>query len=140
MVISYLFFWCLPQNFLGFFIYLYSVFRGHCKRIKTSEGFVYFETDKKSKVYGVSLGYFVFLSEYYKDNLLSYHHEFGHQIQSLIYGIFYLFLIGLPSGLSNVFKTAKTSLIYYNYPWERQADKLGGIQHQNLNYTRELLN
>ena len=132
------FFWCFLQNMLGFFVFIYSKLRGHCKRIKTEDGIIYFEVDNQNKVYGVSLGYWVFLNETYKSDKITHHHEWGHQIQSLILGPLYLFLIGLPSGLSNVFRTAKDDLTYYNYPWERWADKLGSVLHSKFYYEREI--
>lgn len=131
--------WCILQNIVGFGVFIYSLFRGHCKRIKTDEGFIYFETDNKSPCYGVSLGYWVFLNETHRYDTLSHHHEFGHQIQSLIYGPLYLIVIGIPSGLSNVWNTYKgDTCIYFNYPWERNADFFGGVLHKDLKYTREL--
>ena len=123
---------------VGLGVFIYSKFRRHCKRVKTEEGIVYYEVDNNNPCYGVSLGYFIFLQEHYKSDTITHRHEYGHQIQSLIFGPLYLIIIGLPSGLSNLWNTAKDDYTYYNYPWERWADKFGGVKHDNLRYDRRL--
>lgn len=63
-------------------------------------------------------------------------HEEGHQKQSLYLGWLYLFVVGLPSILRNIYdmiahrhwKTAYRIYWYYNgYP-EKWADTLGGVK------------
>ena len=57
-------------------------------------------------------------------------HEIGHQKQSKILGWLYLLLVGLPSIIGNLLfriKYVKTHFDYYNLPWEKWADKLGGV-------------
>lgn len=130
--------WCILQNIVGLGVWIYSKFRGYCRRIKTDEGFVYFEVDNNNPCYGVSLGYFVFLQQHYNGDKITQHHEYGHELQSMLLGPLYLILIGLPSGLSNLLNTAKTDAIYYNYPWESWADRWGRVLHKNLKYDREL--
>lgn len=134
----FFFFFCILQNLVGLGVFIYSKIRRHCKRIKTDDGIVYFEVDNNNPCYGVSLGYWIFLREYYKGDNITFHHEYGHQLQSLLLGPLYLILIGIPSGASNLWNTAKTDEIYYDYPWEKWADRWGGILHKNLKYDREL--
>ena len=81
---------------------------------------------------GVSLGKFIFVpkgsSEKASEFLL--HHEYGHTIQSLILGPFYLPLIGAPSFAWNRLpyfarKRKKTGKSYYSAVFERTANELG---------------
>ena len=73
-------------------------------------------------------------------------HEYGHTIQSRILGPFYLIIIGLPSLIGNIYDqiahknwSLKDSCIwYYNQPWEKWADKLGGVDRQS--YINKLVN
>ena len=51
----------------------------------------------RDKIGGVSLGMFIFVGEYGDKNKVAVH-EFGHTIQSLILGPFYLPVIGVISG------------------------------------------
>ena len=69
-------------------------------------------------------------------------HEQGHQKQSRYLGWFYLIIIGLPSLLGNIYDrvahkdwSSKDSIKwYYNQPWEKWADHLGGVKRwQNSN-------
>lgn len=80
----------------------------------------------------VSLGMFIFLSsrpeEKSRRKVLT--HEYGHTIQSLILGPFYLFVIGLPSvvwaGLPPLARLrARRNISYYRLYTERWANCLG---------------
>ncbi len=76
---------------------------------------------------GVSLGnYIIFDNTIYVDNF-SVKHEKGHQKQSLYLGWFYLLIIGLPSLIGNILRRF-FEFDYYKQPWERWANKLGGIK------------
>lgn len=130
--------WIILQTLVGLDCFVYSKIRGYCKRIKTDEGIVYYEVDNSNPCYGVSLGLFVFLQQKYFGDKLAYRHEWGHQIQSLILGPLYLLVIGLPSAITNLFKTYDTNIKYFNYPWEHWADFCGGIRHKDLRYSREI--
>lgn len=133
--------WTLPQILLGFFIWLFSyIAKPHyMKRHKDKDGLIWYGTKKPNKVYGVSLGLFIFLyDDLYGDDFITHHHEFGHQIQSLILGWLYLLVIGIPSSFANVKWLSKifykrethTYKEYYHGIWcERWADKLGGVIH-----------
>lgn len=89
ILIPIFFIWELPQNIIGFFVFL--IFKMQ-KRISKGEFFKYrlfFQNNK----YGVSLGFFIF---YYNASGIK-SHEYGHTIQSRILGPLYLILVGLPS-------------------------------------------
>ncbi len=85
----------------------------------------------------MSLGRYVILgSKYTSDDV---NHEIGHTFQSRYLGPLYLIIIGLPSILGNIydrcFHTEKrgwswnrSAKWYYNLPWEKWADKLGGVK------------
>ena len=99
----------------------------------SKDGIVYFKTNLFG---GVSLGYFIFLDT---ENEIDIHHEWGHQLQSLLLGPLYLLVIGLPSAICCGFNLHKgNNYKYYNYPWEAWADKWGKIRHENLSYNRAL--
>ena len=110
-----LFLWQLPQNLLGLLVILFT-------RAKKSTWC--YLTDKRL---GVSLGKYIILYKgcLWEDIL----HERGHQKQSLYLGWLYLPIIGLPSVLGNlVWRIFKLPYLdYYKQPWEKRADKLGGV-------------
>ena len=70
-------------------------------------------------------------SKWHKDYLL---HEYGHTIQSKKLGLFYLFIIGLPSitwaGCLQAYRN-KYNVSYYSFYTERWADKLGGVERED---------
>ena len=122
--------WELPQNLLGM---IYSRFA------KSTNRFTY--KNKKFVVYfchcfgsAVSFGKYIIFDTKYKGSSknklwLMFKHEFGHSMQSLYLGWFYLLLVGVPSILrkiySKIFK--KSNKWYYSgYP-EKWADRLGGV-------------
>ena len=133
---SILWIWQLPQNILGI------CFFGILKISKAiNESYPY----KDTKVYyynnsflsGVSLGNYIFIRG--KLTNFSKHytvlHEYGHHIQSMRWGIFYLFIIGIPSVINNLwdrFFHKKWSysdryIWYYSRYPEKQADILGNV-------------
>lgn len=88
---------------------------------------------------GVSLGCYVLLGDYSMDCIEIKDHEWGHTRQSLLLGPLYLLLIGIPSGLGNLYDRwfhtpergwshEESYLWYYSQPWEKWADKLGGVK------------
>ena len=79
---------------------------------------------------GISFGKFIFLCEYMNaDHYI--HHEYGHCLQSLLLGPFYLLVIGLPSicwaGFGKSYR-AKTGKSYYDFYTEAWANKWGGVK------------
>ena len=123
------FIWELPQNILGLFVRLWV----RKKVLKTE--YIHSRWFFNTPAFGVSLGSFVFYSDaenpFVKINPDNKKHEFGHTIQSMIFGPLYILVIGLPS-ISRVLY----SLLYYRkhkriwthyydgYP-ENWADRLG---------------
>ena len=75
-----------------------------------------------------SLGEFIYMSQEPVECDAS-NHEWGHSRQSRILGPLYLILIALPSvtynGLCRIFPSLNK--YYYSMPWEKWADKLGGV-------------
>ena len=119
--------WGFPQSLLGFFLYL--IYR---KSPHTSyKGSIVTYWPKKG---GISLGLFTFIENYSGRKDYLQRHEYGHTLQSLILGPFYLLIIGLPSyiwaNLPYFIKMRKEKNIPYNsFFTEKNADLLGG----NLN-------
>jgi hypothetical protein len=128
----FLFLWQLPQNIIGSLCSIKAE-RYHPYYMKDGNLVtVYFKPWFRS---GVSLGDTIIIDSMYyaaADWALykCIYHEYGHQKQSRILGPLYLILIGLPSLLGNiVFRLFKiNSRYYYKLPWERWADKLGGVE------------
>jgi hypothetical protein len=62
---------------------------------------------------------------------LTVRHEYGHQVQSKIFGPIYLLVIGLPSiiwaGMYGVI-IKPTHNGYYKFFTEKWADRLGGVK------------
>lgn len=114
--------WQLPQTLIGALVVLIT-------GAKWNKQYQIFET--KYKI-GVSFGIYIILYEYcgYKEIL----HEKGHSKQSLYLGPLYLLIIGIPSVIGNVVDrichkvNEKHSCWYYSQPWEKWADKLGGVK------------
>ncbi len=89
---------------------------------------------------GISLGRFIILNEKYSGNELSIKHEYGHSIQSLYLGWFYLIIIGLPSIIRVIIwgLLKLKSLDYYKgYP-ENWANRLGFSKDEYLENLRKL--
>lgn len=111
--------WGILQTLAGFFLFLLQRGRTH---------FVYRSSVVTIWKYrsSVSLGAFVFASD--NDKILIAH-EYGHCIQSLILGPFYLLAVGLPSVIwagAAVFKRLRRErgVSYYGFYTERWADIL----------------
>lgn len=126
-----LFIWQLPQNLLGLILLMF--YRQETK-FDYKDDVNYYETIEMPS--GISLGQYVIVRHRYRINDLN--HEYGHCRQSQYLGPLYLILIGLPSILGNLFDRivltnilhwpyTKTYKWYYNQPWEKWADKLGGV-------------
>jgi hypothetical protein len=121
--------WELPQNIVGIIVWL--IIRHKITRVEIIHKRLFFQTHN----FGISLGSFVFWSNS-NDAIVSIapknkEHEYGHTIQSLIFGPLYLILVGIPSISRVVYSSIYYRLNkikwanYYNgYP-ENWADKLG---------------
>ncbi len=120
--------WQLPQNLLGLVVLLFNkVSSGHVK-VKYIDDIKYYSAKYVNNC-GVSLGNYIFFDSDRPITKEAIHHERGHQKQSLKYGWLYLFIIGLPSAMGNIYSRLahKDSKWYYSQWWERTADKLGGV-------------
>jgi len=128
--------WQLPQHLLGLLLIKTT---GAGK--KETSGITWYLFDKNLNwltrfFSGVSLGRYILLP--YK-NETTVKHEYGHSVQSLYLGWFYLLLAGIPSAVFNnlwdrVFHKSWTredrnKWYYGRYP-EKWADKLGGVKRQ----------
>ena len=124
--------WQLPQNLLGLLLLFYY---SHEKEYyKLNRRRFYFTDEMKS---GISLGNYIIMNR--EDNEDGMKHEYGHSIQSRILGPLYLVIIGIPSGLYNLIDQLivekavgleRSIILYYNMPWEKWADKLGGVNRK----------
>ena len=128
--------WGLPQTLLGFLLFILNIKEKH---FYYNGSIVTIWKNKSS----MSLGLFVFITKepyFYKkvkkrytkeelsDRLLV--HEYGHTIQSLMFGPLYLIVMGIPSTLwgflPNLAKKRKTKQIsYFSFFTEKWANILG---------------
>jgi len=85
---------------------------------------------------GISLGNYIIMNR--EDREDGMRHEYGHSVDSRRQGPFYLLITGLPSLLGNIYdrifhkkwKYSDSSEWYYNQPWEKSADKNGGVDRK----------
>ena len=114
-----LFIWQLPQNIVALAM---MPFLGKLKLIKVDNYCFAFSGKKMSG--GISLGSFVFLSNYMGmvDRYVA--HEYGHVVDSHIWGPLYLFVIGIPSILNAAFNFTDC---YYDFYTEKCANKHAGL-------------
>lgn len=124
--------WELPQNILGALLFLF-VCAFHKPGIEVHDRRLLI----RCKL-GISLGSFVFwvnepANAVFKLSEVNKFHEFGHSIQSRIFGPLYLPVIGIPSALRAAYAvifyliTGESWSNYYcGFP-ENWADRLGGV-------------
>ena len=86
---------------------------------------------------GISLGKFIFVPRRAGGNAEKFllEHEYGHTIQSLILGPFYLSVVGAPSMLWNRLpyfksKRRRTGKSYYSAPFEKTANALAALSNK----------
>ena len=129
LLLPIIFLWELPQNILGIIVYLFN--RHKISKAEILHHRLFFKTQG----FGVSLGSFIFWSEPVVETVPKIPrikaHEYGHAIQSLIFGPLYLILVGFPSFSRFIyssfyyrFKKTGWKNYYKGYP-ENWADKLG---------------
>ena len=118
-----LLFWELPQVVLGYLLYLFI--RKKITAVKKFNDFTaYFVKEFPG---GISLSVFVFINDKDFRDMRIISHEYGHSLQSVYFGWFYLIIIGAPSLVrALVWKIFKFKNIRYyaGYP-EKWADRLG---------------
>lgn len=119
--------WGLPQNLVGLFFYLYYRRKG-CAHFRYQGAFGVVWTQRSGSM---SMGSFLFMHPSWTpaDRALLAH-EYGHTIQSLFFGPFYLLMVGLPSllwaGLPRFQRFRReTRRGYYTVFPEKQASSLG---------------
>lgn len=110
----------LPQNIIGFLIT--KILHTTVLYVSNGEGFIKVYSVKQDMF--VSLGDYIIVNENYK--LTDVLHEYGHHLQSVKLGWLYLFVIGIPSFIGCGIYLIKR-FDYFNLPWEKWADELGGV-------------
>ena len=123
-----LFIWQLPQNLLGLILLL--AYRHERVYHRLNGRTFYFTSEMRS---GISLGDYIIMNREDKEDGMR--HEYGHTIQSRYLGPLYLLVIGVPSLCGNIYDSLanrnwpyeKSCRWYYNQPWEKWADRLGGV-------------
>ena len=115
----------LPQNLLGFALYLY--YQGYEKMYHVGRNDVVVTRSSKMRG-GISLGQYVIVSR--RAGAETVCHELGHCKQSQILGWLYLIVIGLPSiiwaalyGIPEI----RERWSYYDFYTERWANELGEV-------------
>lgn len=114
-LLSYI--WQLPQHGLG--LLLRAIYRGTDTEY---EGAIVRRSLQMQG--GISLGRYIIVNRYASRKTIM--HEYGHCLQSRKLGWFYLLVVGIPSLLHAAFCRCKRHS-YYDFPTERWADKLGGV-------------
>lgn len=121
----------LPQNLLGFALYLY--YQGYEEMRQVGYNDVVVVKSPKMRG-GISLGQYVIVSR--DANLETIYHELGHCKQSQILGWLYLIVIGLPSiiwaalyGIQEI----RERWSYYDFYTEHWANELGEETRRNNN-------
>lgn len=150
--------WELPQNILGLLTLIVSVLMNSKPKVYTKDGIKYFSPNWMWN--GVSLGRFILIPKSVSEgntfprieDTWTVGHEHGHQIQSRYLGPLYLFVIGIPSAIHNIWNsklknkvnksTGKTWTFieryeeYYSYWCEKWADKLGKVYDGRRSYIK----
>ena len=114
--------WGFPQNLAGLFVFLFQKYEYREGNYNTALVTRWNRTDS------LSLGMFIFIGK--GRDMRIVRHEYGHSIQSMILGPFYLIAVGIPSvlwchlpALAKQWKSGKVSY-FSRYP-ENWADSLG---------------
>ena len=126
--------WGIIQNLLGSTLLLTMWMRKQMIRMESYHSACVCHWRRRDSV---ALGMFIFFGHGNRpeaERMLS--HEYGHTLQSMMLGPFYLPMIGLPSYLwanhgriNQIWKSGKCS--YFDFYTERWADRLGGVSRKN---------
>lgn len=124
--------WQLPQHLLALLMLMFLKVEGK----KEHKSATVYLVDSK-RIFGISLGNYIILHKDFGDMERTIKHEFGHTLQSYMFGPLYLLIIGLPSVIQNIlssifYKLGKPEMhrnYYKRYP-ENWADKLGGVDRE----------
>ena len=122
---KFLILWELPQILLA--LILYAIMKKRIiQAIDYKDSKVFFVKDFPG---GISLSFMIFLDDIDLNNQRAIKHEYGHAVQSLYLGWFYLFIVGVPSiirvSIWNHYKLESKK--YYEGFTENWADLLGGV-------------
>lgn len=123
----------LPQHIIGYGCFLFFDVRKRIRlaRCVDTDALVYCYYVKGIDA-GFSLGKYTFLpeSDAMNHTTRNERHEYGHSRQSMRLGWLYLIVIAIPSVCGNIYDRIfkKSSEWYYNLPWEKWADRLGGVR------------
>lgn len=123
--------WQLPQTLLGLIILAIFGAQGYIVRVTKIKTSWIFWT-KAPNFTGISLGPIIILDDKrFANDSFAQNHEYGHCVQSFIFGPLYLLIIGLPSLVLNnllwsLVHKERPYKYYTHYP-EDWADKLGGV-------------
>ena len=121
--------WGLPQNLAGLFVYFIQ--KANSTHGKYRNAVVSYWKKRDS----MSLGMFLFIGRGDRERLLK--HEYGHSIQSLILGPFYLIVVGIPSILwchmpCMAKQWRRGTVSYYSRYPENWADRLGHADRRDV--------
>jgi hypothetical protein len=133
MLTILLYIWQLPQILVAFLVIHITKAKKEDKLYRNKKIYLF----KKSYISGISLGEYIILNERDSNNKLTLDHEYGHTIQSRIFGPLYLVVIGIPSAIFNnlwdrifhkKWKNKERTIWYYSRYPEKWADDLGGVK------------
>ena len=122
--------WGVPQTLIGAALYV-----AH----RRDDHFEYrgAKATAWNKDTGVSLGKYIFVPRRASGSAgkILLEHEYGHTLQSLILGPFYLLVVGAPSMIWNRLpyfrsKRRRTGKSYYSAPFEKTANTLAALSNK----------
>ncbi len=119
--------WGIIQNLSGLVCLLWLMLTGKHGRIYRFKEAVVTDWERRDSV---ALGMFVFFGHGRDENApRMLRHEYGHTVQSVILGPFFLPVIGLPSFIwaAGGWKRKKKKGSYFDFYTEHWADRLGGV-------------
>jgi len=116
--------WGFLQSLLGFIVFLFNLKSKH----HLYKGCIVSYWPRRA---GLSLGLFLFIprvNPQLGERILK--HEYGHSIQSMYLGPFYLFYVGIPSLIWNMMTRVNRNKKerYYKFWVEAWADELGKVE------------
>lgn len=127
--------WQLPQNIVGLCVLAWAkLFGGDYREFRLKDVYVFYFQKFSG---ALTLGRYIFIHDYAMHVVRGQRqtntekHEYGHTIQSKIFGPLYLFVIGLPSIIHAAIHDNKKHGSYYHFYTEKWADKLGGVKRKN---------
>jgi len=123
--------WGFIQSFIGLIMLILFIVRNSIIKIELFNGSLIVFTKYFN---GVSMGYFIFLNYekyYFEPDRKTVWHEYGHFLQHLILGFFYLLVVGIKSFYNNRMSISNNKYQgdnYYKHFPENWADTLGKVK------------